>query len=98
MTDTRTALIEAMAQGMFIQNFGMLPYLNLHRDPMAAYTIEATAALDALSSKLAELGLCVVPVEATEHMLGEANRLNHPRDHEIYDAMIAAAPNPLEEK
>ena len=55
---------------------------------------ESRAALLASDAVLAQAGMAVVPREATEVMRAAANRLNHPRDEEIYTAMIdAAAPD-----
>ena len=51
----------------------------------------ARAALLASDAVLAQAGMVVVPREATPIMKAAANRLNHPRDEEIYRAMISAA-------
>ena len=61
-----------------------------HSPPWKLRVPYARAALKAAD---AVEGVKVVPVEPTEAMKAAANRLNHPRDEEIYRAMIAAAPD-----
>lgn len=68
-------------------------------------TFDADAALTALSAKLAELGLRIVPVEATKEMLtamakAEEQSAIHnygalPCGEDAYAVMLAAFPDPL---
>lgn len=52
----------------------------------------ADAAIAAHLKALEVAGLCVVPLEPTIKMVAEANRLNHPRDRDVYLTMLAARP------
>lgn len=65
---------------------------SLATDMAAAVTRGTNAAIRAYRAAMERHGFVMVPVEATREMKDAACRLNHPRDEEIYRAMLAARP------
>ena len=104
MTDNREALIEAMARAIIVCRFGQCRVTDWKSEATRNANIrealeEATAALSAIEA----MGAVVVPVEATDHMIGSAGVALFKSDLATamdmragtvatYAAMIAASP------
>ena len=105
--ETRAALAEAMARGMCKQRgTSQCAAICLSRfysdnrngkcpDAPRVWKHETRAALDALSAKLRELGLKIVPIEATEEMREAGGNVEHFGWRRVYASMLAAAPDVL---
>ena len=73
---------------------------NAHREPWQmthAHELDAAAAcVRAYLAHMAAAGWKLTPREATEVMRAAMTRLNHPHDHELWEAAHDAAPSPEE--
>lgn len=100
--------VEAMARGMY-ENGAAPPcehfvrWAELCRDAdagrEACIDVRRLAYSDAIAALRAaeEAGYVLVPMKPTRIMVGEANRLNHPRDEDVWNTMVSARPKLTED-
>ena len=104
-TERRAALVGAMALACCDNHLGNGFWARTNEPERNYWRAQAVAALDALLAALPDLGLKLVPKVATDAIVTAA--LDRPFEtpgagdvdlyRSIYTAMLAAAPNPMED-
>lgn len=89
-TETRAALVEAMARASFAADSWHSPWEAQKPDLHGTYRALASAALSALTATLPSLGLALVPAVATQAMLQAASKADDASNVHNYGANASA--------
>ncbi len=94
---TYDEIIEAWAQARWRDDIPETLWHLVRGDVQDEYREACRCDLRTLRTLAEEQGYrLMVPVEATDEQQDAMNRLNHPRDNELYAAALSAAPDPTE--